>query len=58
MDYLKKKGGVFLTRGNVPQLLFSMESVNNIYGMTSNAHFMERTSGGSTGGDAVILALN
>jgi len=57
IDYLERKGAVILSRGNVPQMLFAMESWNNIYGAVSNPWNKDRTAGGSTGGDAALIAL-
>jgi fatty acid amide hydrolase len=55
MQTLKNKGAVITCRGNVPQFLLSMESNNTIYGITTNPFNVNRTAGGSSGGDAVNL---
>ncbi len=57
IDYVESKGGVFISRANVPQMLFAIESWNNIFGNTSNAYDHRRVAGGTTGGDAVLIAL-
>lgn len=57
VDYIEKSGAVVIARGNVPQFLFSMEATNNIYGTVSNPYDNKRSAGGSTGGDAVVVAL-
>ena len=57
IDYLERKGAVILSRGNVPQMLFAMESWNNIYGAVANPRNKSRTAGGSSGGDAALVAL-
>jgi len=57
IDYLNNKGAVIISRGNVPQILLSMESNNNIFGSCSNPHNPLRSSGGSSGGDAALVAL-
>lgn len=57
IDYIESKGAVFISRANVPQMLFAIESWNNIFGNTSNAYDHNRVAGGTTGGDAVLIAL-
>ena len=54
---LKSQGALITTKGNIPQALFSIESSNNIYKKTQNPHNRHRTSGGSSGGEAALLAL-
>jgi Asp-tRNA(Asn)/Glu-tRNA(Gln) amidotransferase A subunit family amidase len=54
---LKKAGAIPLCRGNVPQLLMSMESNNSVWGRTSNPWDLTRAPGGSTGGDAALVAM-
>jgi fatty acid amide hydrolase len=57
IDYIQKKGAVIMSRGNVPQNMFAMESTNNIYGACGNPYDKNRTSGGSSGGDAALVGL-
>ena len=57
ITYLQSKGAIIISKGNVPQSLMAMESNNHIYGRSKHYKDNNRTSGGSTGGDAVILAL-
>lgn len=57
IDFLESKGAVVISRGNVPQMLFAFETSNNIYGATSNPYDKSRTSGGSSGGEAALIAL-
>jgi Asp-tRNA(Asn)/Glu-tRNA(Gln) amidotransferase A subunit family amidase len=57
IDYIEKHGAVILSRTNVPQNLFAMESTNNIYGSARNPYNKDRSSGGSSGGDGVLVAL-
>ena len=54
---LKRKGGIITTKGNVPQGLLSIEANNNIYKNTKNPYNKKRTSGGSSGGEAVLVSL-
>lgn len=57
IDYLRQKGALIMSKGNVPQLMMAMESKNNIFGETLNPLNHARTSGGSTGGDCAAVAL-
>ena len=45
-----------LFRSNVSQLLLFSESDNPVYGRTNNPWNLARTSGGSSGGQAAIIA--
>lgn len=53
---LKAAGAIVLGKTNVPQMLFYNESDNPVYGRTNNPWNPARTSGGSSGGEAAILA--
>ncbi len=53
---LRKAGAVFLGLTNSPELLTAYESDNLIYGKTKNPYDPERTPGGSSGGEAAIIA--
>ncbi len=53
---LRAAGGVPLAKTNLPDLLFSFESDNLIYGRTNNPYDRARTSGGSSGGEAALIA--
>lgn len=57
LDFLKSKGGLLSCKGNLPQALFGIESTNNIFGACKNPYNLERISGGSSGGEAVSIAL-
>ena len=57
VQVLKKAGAIPLCRGNVPQLLMAMESNNRVWGRTLNPWDLSRTPGGSTGGDAALVAM-
>lgn len=54
---LKKAGAVITSKGNVPQILFSMESVNHVFGTAKHFLDPERTVGGSSGGEAALVAM-
>jgi fatty acid amide hydrolase len=53
---LKDAGAIILGKTNVAQLLFYFESNNPVYGQTKNPWNLNRTPGGSSGGQAAILA--
>jgi fatty acid amide hydrolase len=53
---LRAAGAIVLGKTNVAQLLMSMESNNPLYGRTSNPWNAERAPGGSSGGEAAIVA--
>ena len=57
IEVLKRKGAVPLLTTNVPQGLLAIESENLIYGKTLNPFDKDRTSGGSTGGEAGLIRL-
>jgi fatty acid amide hydrolase len=53
---LRRAGAIILGKTNVPQLLAYNESVNPLYGRTKNPWNPLRTPGGSSGGEASIVA--
>ena len=53
---LKKAGALILGITNVPELLVSTETSNDIYGITKNPYNLEKTVGGSSGGEAAAIA--
>ncbi|HRE26460.1 MAG TPA: amidase family protein, partial [Anaerolineales bacterium] len=53
---LREAGVIFLAKTNVAQLLFYVESDNPVYGRTNNPWDLTRTCGGSTGGEAALIA--
>lgn len=53
---LRQAGAILLGKTNVPQLMVWHESVNPVYGRTNNPWDLERGPGGSTGGEAAIIA--
>lgn len=53
---LRAAGAVLLGKTNTPELTFSSESNNLIYGRTCNPFDLERSPGGSSGGAAAIIA--
>jgi len=53
---LRDAGAIPLARTNLPDLLFAFESDNLIFGRTSNPYNQQRSSGGSSGGEAALIA--
>ncbi|BEV71376.1 amidase [Paludibacterium sp. THUN1379] len=53
---LKAAGAVIMARGNVPEFAMTAESSNPRYGLTRNPLDPSRVAGGSSGGDAVMVA--
>ena len=53
---LRAAGAIVLGKTNVPQLLIYNEADNPVYGRTNNPWNLARSSGGSSGGEAAILA--
>jgi fatty acid amide hydrolase len=53
---LRSAGAIILGKTNVPQLLLMHESDNPLYGRTINPWHVDRSSGGSSGGESAIIA--
>lgn len=53
---LRGAGAVPIARTNLPDLLFAFESDNLIHGRTNNPYDESRSSGGSSGGEAALIA--
>jgi fatty acid amide hydrolase len=53
---LKQAGAIVLGKTNVPQMMIWHECDNPVYGRTNNPWDLARTPGGSTGGEAAIVA--
>lgn len=53
---LRRAGAIVLGKTNLPQLMIWHECDNPVYGRTNNPWDLERTPGGSTGGEAAIIA--
>ncbi|KAI9800506.1 MAG: hypothetical protein M1825_004054 [Sarcosagium campestre] len=54
---LKDAGAVPHVKTNIPITLLSFESANDVWGRTLNPHNTEFSPGGSTGGEAALIAL-
>ena len=55
---LKRAGAIPFVRSNVPQSLMVAESDNNVWGRSLNPWDLARTPGGSSGGEAALLAAD
>ncbi len=53
---LRGAGGIPIAKTNLPDLLFSFESDNLIYGRSNNPYDLTRTPGGSSGGESALIA--
>ncbi len=53
---LRAAGAIPIAKTNVPQLLIFTESDNPLYGRTNNPWNGERSCGGSSGGEAALIA--
>jgi Asp-tRNA(Asn)/Glu-tRNA(Gln) amidotransferase A subunit family amidase len=57
VQVLYDSGAVFYVKTNLPQTMMTADSHNNIFGRTLNPHNLTRTAGGSTGGEAALIAM-
>jgi aspartyl-tRNA(Asn)/glutamyl-tRNA(Gln) amidotransferase subunit A len=53
---LKKAGGILLAKTNLPEFSYWIESDNLLSGRTNNPWDLERTPGGSSGGESAAIA--
>lgn len=53
---IKKAGAIILGKTNLPEVGLAFESDNLVYGRTNNPYDLDRTPGGSSGGEAAIIA--
>jgi fatty acid amide hydrolase len=53
---LREAGAIILGKTNTGQLLMYIESDNPVYGRTNNPWSLDRSPGGSSGGEAAIIA--
>lgn len=53
---LKKEGAIPMVRGNLPQYCMAGHTENRIFGRAMNPYDNDRTCGGSSGGDAGLVA--
>lgn len=53
---LRRAGAVILGKTNVPQLMLMHETDNPVFGRTNNPWDLDRSPGGSSGGEAALIA--
>ncbi len=53
---LRAAGAIPIAKTNLPDLLFSFETDNLIYGRTNNPYDLSRSPGGSSGGESALIA--
>ena len=53
---LRAAGAIPIAKTNVPQLMIYTEADNPLYGRTNNPWDLERSCGGSSGGEAAVIA--
>src|SRR6202042_269645 len=56
VDRLKRAGGLILGTTNCPEFLMAYETDNRLYGRTANPWDLERTAGGSSGGESAAVS--
>ena len=56
VERLVQAGAIPIAKTNLPDLLFSFETDNLIYGRTNNPYDVTRTPGGSSGGESALIA--
>ena len=54
---IRDAGAIFIGKTNAPELGLGSQTYNNVFGTTYNAYDQTKTSGGSSGGAAVAVAL-
>src|SRR5205807_2673066 len=55
---LKAAGVIILGKANTPEMAIPYETDNPVFGRTNNPHDLNRTSGGSSGGEAAAIAAH
>lgn len=55
---VREAGGIPIVKTNVPQTLMFFECVNPTWGRTLNPYSANHTSGGSSGGEGALLAMD
>src|SRR5207247_5955522 len=53
---MRAAGAILLGKTNLPELGLAFETDNLVYGRTNNPYDLTRTPGGSSGGEAAIIA--
>lgn len=55
VEVLKRQGAIPFVKTNVPQGLLNYDCSNPIYGQTVNPHNLQKTPGGSSGGEGALI---
>jgi Asp-tRNA(Asn)/Glu-tRNA(Gln) amidotransferase A subunit family amidase len=55
---LKAAGAIILGKTNTPEMAIPYETDNPVFGRTNNPQALERTAGGSSGGEAAAIAAS
>jgi amidase len=58
VERMRAAGAIIIGKTNVPEFGFGSQTYNDVFGATKNAFDQRLTSGGSSGGAAVALALH
>ena len=58
VSLIRKAGGIPFTKTNVSQCIFFFECSNPVWGRAFNPHSRAYTCGGSSGGEAALLAMD
>jgi len=54
---LKQEGAIIIAKTNTPALCFCQETDNKLHGRTNNPWKLDRTAGGSSGGEGALMAI-
>jgi amidase len=57
VERIRRAGGIIIGKTNTPEFGLGSQTYNPVFGTTRNAYDPSKTSGGSSGGAAVALAL-
>lgn len=58
VNQVRSQGAIIIAKTNVPQTMLSFECSNPLFGRTLNPWSLNHTCGGSSGGEAALLAQN
>ena len=57
VEKLRNAGAIFICKSTIPEYTWSVETDSALHGPTLNPYDVERTCGGSSGGEAVLHAI-
>ena len=55
---VRQAGGIPFVKTNIPQTVFIFECINPMWGRTTNPYSAGHSPGGSSGGEAALLAMD